>query len=228
MLSARSWSRWSRTSNLSLSTPACLCPPFPCVCCVRSAITVVGGAGQRCWPPRPLWPPYWCWCLPQTISDCWPIHPDHLSANGSVSGRGPARRWGLWCCRSPSQYLTLDLLSPPLPPLPADYRLLFQGFVKAATMLHGFVKTVYGFVKVVLCFSAYPFAKQNQAEVWPRFQILLKLLFWIRGVQWVKVLNALGPLCLLQCFYYVSANTFITQASTRYQYKHVERVFGGA
>ena len=45
-----------------------------------------------------------------------------------------------------------------------------------------------------------PFAKQNQAEVWPRFQSLLKLLLWTKGVEWVKVLNALGPLCLWKCF----------------------------
>ena len=59
---------------------------------------------------------------------------------------------------------------------------------------------------------------------------------WFVAVVWTlgqlflaKVLNpALGPLCFLQFFYYVSAKTFITQASTRYQYKHVERVFGGA
>ena len=45
------------------------------------------------------------------------------------------------------------------------------------------------------------FAKQNQAEVWPRFQSFLKLLLWTKGVEWIEVLNALGPLCLWQCFY---------------------------
>ena len=44
-----------------------------------------------------------------------------------------------------------------------------------------------------------PFAKQNRAEVWPRFQILLNLLFWTKGVEWVLVLDALSPLCLWQC-----------------------------
>ena len=44
------------------------------------------------------------------------------------------------------------------------------------------------------------FAKQNQAEVLPRFQSLLKLLLWNKVVEWVNVLNALGPLCLWQCF----------------------------
>ena len=54
----------------------------------------------------------------------------------------------------------------------------------AATMLHGFVKAV---AWICQCCSMYfyPFAKQNQAEVWPRFQILLKPLFWIRGV-WIR------------------------------------------
>ena len=45
-----------------------------------------------------------------------------------------------------------------------------------------------------------PLSKQNQAEVWPRFQSLLKLLLWTKGVEWVKVLDALSPLCLWQCF----------------------------
>ena len=44
------------------------------------------------------------------------------------------------------------------------------------------------FMKVVLYFS--PFARQNQAEVWPWFQSLLKLLLWTKGVEWLKVLNA--------------------------------------
>ena len=41
-----------------------------------------------------------------------------------------------------------------------------------------------------------PFAKQNQAEVWPRFH------FRTIGVEWVKVPNAWDPLCLWQCFEY--------------------------
>ena len=61
------------------------------------------------------------------------------------------------------------------------------------------------FVKVITgnCQSCYmyftPFAKQNDAEIWPRFQSLLKVLLWTRGVNGVKALNALGPLCLWQC-----------------------------
>ena len=44
-----------------------------------------------------------------------------------------------------------------------------------------------------------PFARHNHAEVWPRYQSLLKLLFWTKDVEWVNVLNALGPLwqCLI-------------------------------
>ena len=55
-----------------------------------------------------------------------------------------------------------------------------------------------------LFYVFWPFAKQNQAEFWPRFQRLLKPLLWTKGVEWVKVLNALGPLCPWQCFFYVS------------------------
>ena len=51
-----------------------------------------------------------------------------------------------------------------------------------------FSKFLHGFVKVVLCISR-PLPK-NQAEVWPTFQNLLKLLFWTNGVEWVK---AFGP-----------------------------------
>ena len=45
-----------------------------------------------------------------------------------------------------------------------------------------------------------PFFKQNQAEVWSQFQSLLMLLLWTIGDKWVKILNALGLLCLWQCF----------------------------
>ena len=50
------------------------------------------------------------------------------------------------------------------------------------------------FLRCSLYFS--PFAKQNPAEVWPIFQSLLKLLLWTKGVEWVKVLNALGLSCI--------------------------------
>ena len=50
-------------------------------------------------------------------------------------------------------------------------------------------------------FSAFlAFAKQNQNEVWLRFQSLLKLLLLTKGVDWVETLNALGPLYLWRYF----------------------------
>ena len=67
-------------------------------------------------------------------------------------------------------------------------------------------KLPYGFVKVVTwigqcCFMYFsPFAKQNQVEVWPQFQSLLKLLLWTNVVEWVKLPDALGLLCLWKCF----------------------------
>ena len=78
-----------------------------------------------------------------------------------------------------------------------DFSKLVHGFVKVAACMD-MSKLLHGFVKVVLCISR-PFAKQNQAEVWPRFQNLLRLLIWNKIVEWVKVLNALGRLCLWQC-----------------------------
>ena len=47
-----------------------------------------------------------------------------------------------------------------------------------------------------------PFAKQNQVEVWPQFQSLLKLLLWTKGVEFNKVLNTLnGSLVPLSMFF---------------------------
>ena len=69
-----------------------------------------------------------------------------------------------------------------------------------------FFKLLHGLVKIdtwiSLSCSMYfsPFAKQNQGEVWPRVQTFLKLLLRPKDVDWVKVLNALGLLCLRQCF----------------------------
>ena len=42
------------------------------------------------------------------------------------------------------------------------------------------------------------------SEVCLRFQCLLKLPLWIKGVEWVKALNALGPLCLWKCIKHLS------------------------
>ena len=68
-------------------------------------------------------------------------------------------------------------------------------FSKLSKLLHGFVKVV---TWICLSRSMYflPFAKRNQAEEWQTFQSLLRLLFWTKGVEWVSVLNALGPLRL--------------------------------
>ena len=72
-------------------------------------------------------------------------------------------------------------------------------YMDLSKLLHGFVKVVSWICQSCFIFFS-PFAKQNQAEVWPRFQSLMKLLFWTIEVDWVKVLNALGPLCFWQCF----------------------------
>ena len=70
-----------------------------------------------------------------------------------------------------------------------------------------FSRLFHWFVKVVTCFcqscSMYFsfFAKQNQAEVWPRFQSLLKPLHWNKVFEWVMFSIALGPLCIWQCLY---------------------------
>ena len=72
-------------------------------------------------------------------------------------------------------------------------------------LVHGFVKVVTWICKVVTwsCQSCSmyfpPFAKQKTRWVWPRYQSLLKLLLWTKVVEWVRVLNAMGPFCLWQC-----------------------------
>ena len=77
-------------------------------------------------------------------------------------------------------------------------------YIDFSELLHGFIKVA---TWICLCFYTdssklfYVFlAKQSQAEVWPRFQSFLKLLLWFKGVERVKVLYALGPLCLWRCF----------------------------
>ena len=66
-------------------------------------------------------------------------------------------------------------------------------YMDLSKLLNWFVKVV-----TLICQSCslyfLPFAKQNKAEVWQRCQRLLKLLLWTKGVEWVKVLNAFGPL----------------------------------
>ena len=51
-----------------------------------------------------------------------------------------------------------------------------------------------------------PSVKRNRAEIWPILQSLLKLLHQRKDVEWVKVLNALGPLCLWQRFIGLRSN----------------------
>ena len=91
-------------------------------------------------------------------------------------------------------------------------------YMDLSTLMHWFLEGVKwilllcAFVKVVMwicqscSFYFSPFAKQNQAEVWPSFQSLLKLLLLIRGVEWVKVLNSLNLLCLWQCLWWTLRN----------------------
>ena len=69
-------------------------------------------------------------------------------------------------------------------------------------------------VAIWICQSCFvyfsPFAQQNQAEVWPRFQSSLKLLLWTKGVEWVKVLNSLGLLYFWQRLFYYKRHHLIT------------------
>ena len=48
-------------------------------------------------------------------------------------------------------------------------------------------------------------------EIPPRFKSSMKLLFWTKGVEWVKVLNALGLLCLWQCLVETPGPAFYNQ-----------------
>ena len=62
-------------------------------------------------------------------------------------------------------------------------------YMDLSRLLHGFVKVL------TLDFMYFlPLVKQNQAEVWPRFQSMF------------KVLNALGPMCLWKCFRHTSVS----------------------
>ena len=86
-----------------------------------------------------------------------------------------------------------------------EFSRLLHGFVKIDTKISlschmDLSKLLHGFALVVtrICLSCFmyfsPFAKQNQAEVWPRFQSLLKLPLWTKGVESIQCL----PLCLWQ------------------------------
>ena len=48
-----------------------------------------------------------------------------------------------------------------------------------------------------------------------------KLLLWTKGVEWVKVLNALGPLCLWQCFYPKTIMAIMAIMATPLDQKHI-------
>ena len=70
---------------------------------------------------------------------------------------------------------------------------LLHGFVKIDTWMYrscymNLLKLLRGFVKVALCISC-PLPK-TQVEVWPKLQNLSKLLFWTKGVEWVKALGS--------------------------------------
>ena len=87
----------------------------------------------------------------------------------------------------------------------------------AKTLLYGFVKIYTWICKIlylvkVVWYIFGPLPNKKQAEVRPRFQSLLKLLLWTKGVEWVKVLGswALGLLCLLQWFWYCSNKQWTT------------------
>ena len=70
------------------------------------------------------------------------------------------------------------------------------------------LKLLRGLAKHILCIS--PFTKQNQTEVWLRFQTSLKLLLWTKCVEWVKVFNSLRPLYLWQRLVYYKRHHLIT------------------
>ena len=86
---------------------------------------------------------------------------------------------------------------------------LFKLYMDLSMFWYGFVKDAIwicwscciGFVRVVILISRH--LPKKLADLWPTFQSLLKLLLWTKGVDWVKAFNALGLLCLWQCFYTV-------------------------
>ena len=73
-------------------------------------------------------------------------------------------------------------------------------YIDFSKSLHGFVKVATWICQSCLMYIS-PFAKQCQAEVWPRFQSLLKLLLTTKGLELVKVLNALGVRCTFCNFF---------------------------
>ena len=88
-----------------------------------------------------------------------------------------------------------------------DFSKLLHGFPKVdpwitlscymdlSKLMHGFILIVTWICQSCSMYFS-PFVKQNHAKV----SRLVKLQLWTKGVEWVKVLNALGPLCLWKCF----------------------------
>ena len=107
-------------------------------------------------------------------------------------------RTNYWIC--PNWYMDFSKLLMILSKLIHGFLWVVTWIFKDATL--NWLKLLHGFVICQSCSLYFShFATRNQAEVWSRFQRLLKLLLWAKCVGWVKVLNTLGLLCLEQCFY---------------------------
>ena len=61
------------------------------------------------------------------------------------------------------------------------------------------LKLLHGFFKVILFLPTLCQTKRSWSLT--KISNLVKLLLWIKGVEWVTVLNAFGPLYLWQCFF---------------------------
>ena len=85
-----------------------------------------------------------------------------------------------------------------------------------SSLFYGFYKVASGFVKVVLCISR---LLPNKTKLKFDQDFLLKLLLWIKGIEWAKVLNARGLLCLWRCLIKnTSINNIITILLCRAMY----------
>ena len=88
-------------------------------------------------------------------------------------------------------------------------------------------KLLFGFVKVVtwiclwklFCISC---PLPDQAEVWPWFQSLLKLLLWTKGVEWLKVLNAQWGIETMYDIYELSVKYIKLQSKFWWRKKEVD------
>ena len=107
-----------------------------------------------------------------------------------------------------------------------DMPKLLHGFVKVVTWIfHNwyiwiFPKLLHGSVKIdtwisLCCYRDLPKLFMDFLKLLRGF--LLKLLPWTKGVEWVKVPNALGLLCLWQCLLikrYFSCSNTVAPVST--------------